>query len=54
MKSRRTKLSAGEWDAFSKRSRRVIVWHKGETAGIKRRFNRRMRRIERIRLLYPV
>lgn len=42
--SDRTKLSGAEWDAFSRRSRRLIVWARGEVAAIKRAYRKRVRR----------
>ena len=43
----RAKLSAVEWDAFSRRSRRMIHWAQGETKRIKRAFWQRQRAAER-------
>jgi hypothetical protein len=48
MRNDRLKLSGAEQDAFSRRSRRLLVWKRGELRGIKRRFARRSRRSVRI------
>jgi len=36
-----------EYDAFSTRGRRALIWRRGEVVKIKRRFAKRMRRIGR-------
>lgn len=36
--------TADEVDAFSPRSRRIVSFQRGETAAIKNRYNRRVRR----------
>lgn len=43
----RIKLNGDEWDAFHRRSRRIIAWARGEVAAIKRAYRQRIRRTER-------
>lgn len=40
---RRGKLSGAEWDAFSRKARRIVRMGRGETKAIKRQFNKRSR-----------
>ena len=42
-----------EHDAFSRRSRKLIFWKRGELKKIKRRFGKRQRRLGRSALAYP-
>ncbi len=42
-----------ECDAFSRRSRGLIRWKRGELKKIKRRFSKRMRKIAKARLGNP-
>ncbi|MGH7104222.1 MAG: hypothetical protein ACREFJ_17710 [Acetobacteraceae bacterium] len=39
----RIKLNGDEWDAFHRRSRRIIAWAHGEVAAIKRAYRQRLR-----------
>ena len=43
MMGTRHKLSGLEWDAFSRRSRKLMRWRTGEVAAIKSAFRRRLR-----------
>lgn len=43
----RAKLNGVEWDAFSRRSRRMLRWAQGELRAIKRRFWKRQRAAEK-------
>ncbi len=48
MMGHREKLHGGdEWDAFSRRSRRMLRWKSKEVAKIKARFGRRIRKMRR-------
>lgn len=47
MGHRETLRGGNEYDAFT-RWRRVIIWKSGEIKAIKKRFNRRIRRREKI------
>lgn len=40
---RRGKLTGDEWDAFSRRARRIVCMGRGVTKAIKRQFNKRAR-----------
>jgi hypothetical protein len=42
----RAKLNGTEWDAFSRRSRRMLRWAAGELREIKRRFWKKQRASE--------
>ena len=44
MMGNRGTANGDEWDAFSRRSRRLLRWRAGELKMIKRRFSRRMRK----------
>ncbi|HWE98175.1 MAG TPA: hypothetical protein VG248_00080 [Caulobacteraceae bacterium] len=44
MMGNRAKLNGDEWDAFSRRSRRLLRWRSGEVKKIKRLFARKQRR----------
>ena len=43
MMGSRGKLSASEWDAFSRRSRKLLRWRPGEIKKLKREFSSRVR-----------
>jgi hypothetical protein len=43
MMGNRNHCTQDEFDAFSRRTRRVICWSRGETQAIKRRFWKRVR-----------
>lgn len=47
-KSLRFKLNGNEWDAFSRRSRRLLNWRPGELRDIKRRFWKKVRASYRV------
>jgi len=48
-RSIRSKNNGDEWEAFHRRSRRIVRWRRGEIARIKRRFWRRIRAMLRSR-----
>jgi len=48
-RSIRSKNNGDEWEAFHRRSRRIVRWRRGEIARIKRRFWRRIRALLRSR-----
>jgi len=51
MMGHREKLVGGaEWDAFSRRARKLHYWAAGEVKAIKKRFHRRIRRLARLAL----
>lgn len=50
MMGNRAKFSGDESDAFSRRSRRLLPWRRGQLKGIKRRFAKRARLAVRISL----
>lgn len=43
-------LNGDEWDAFHRRSRRIIAWARGEVARIKRSYRQRIRHAEQQKL----
>lgn len=43
MMGNRGELSAPEWDAFSRRSRKMLHWRPGEIRKLKRAFAKRVR-----------
>lgn len=43
----RAKLNGSEWDAFSRRSRKMLRWMRGEIRQIKRRFWKKRRAANR-------
>ena len=45
-KGTRAKLSGDEWDAFSRRSRRMLRWRPGELRRVKRGFWKKQRASE--------
>lgn len=47
MMGNRGRTNGIEWDAFSRRSRRMLSWGRGELKKVKRAFARRSRRIAR-------
>lgn len=46
--------SGDECDAFSRRSRHLLHWRRGELRKIKRSFSKRMRKAAKARLNQPV
>lgn len=44
MRQRLVQLSGDEYDAFSRRARRMLRWKRGEVKNIKAKFWRRFRR----------
>lgn len=44
MLGHRGKLTAAEWDAFSSRSRHILIWRSGEIAKLKRAYIKRTRK----------
>jgi hypothetical protein len=48
MMGHREKLSANEWDAFSRKSRRLMRWGRGEIRKLKRAFAKRVRQQGRV------
>jgi hypothetical protein len=50
MVGNRGAANGDEWDAFSRRSRRLINWRAGEVKRIKRGYSKRMRKGARLEL----
>jgi hypothetical protein len=44
MLGHRGRLTAAEWDAFSRRSRGILNWRSGEIAKLKRAYVKRVRK----------